>query len=155
MCDPMTAATAAMIGGSAVSSMSSIVQARQNTEIAEYNAAVDRNKATSIENKAIRDAIDVRTSAVQKASSQRAAAAARGAVVDFGTALDLTEDTTMIGEVDAARIKETASEEAQYLRDAADFSVDAAKSAETQAMIGGIGSFLTSAGTVGMKWYSM
>jgi len=150
--------------GAVGSAKAQMDQASYDRGVAEYNAGVEENRATSIENKAIVAETEERTKAQQLVSSQRAAAAARGAQVDFGTALDLTEDTELIGEINALRIRETAEDEAAALRESAKLRRAAGAAGETQATTGALSTVFSTAGRLGTqsnigsvdsKWYSL
>ena len=71
--------------------------ARQNQQLAEEQASAERREGYE-------DMIEHRRKVAGLISKQRAAAGASGAVVDFGSNLDVQEDTAAEGEMDALKI---------------------------------------------------
>lgn len=143
MCEPTTlliAATATQALGQAYSALSANAQARGQAQ----QAAMNRDAA----NVAAADALERgneeqqrhyrKVSAMQGA--QRAAMAANGIDIGFGSALDVVGDTAMYGEEDASSIaKNTVREARGFEIQAANFESDrrSAKKAASGALIGG------------------
>ena len=94
-------------------------QANAQAEAAEYNAKVQENNAKIAEFKA-RDAVvrgdqetkKQRQYTAQVAAKQRAAMAANGVDVTYGSALDAAVDTAMLGEIDALTVQSNSYREA-------------------------------------------
>ncbi len=90
---------------------SSIAQAKQQSAQAKYQSAVAKQNQQLAEEQAsaerregYENMIDHRRKVAGLISKQRAAAGASGAVVDFGSNLDVQEDTAAEGEMDALKI---------------------------------------------------
>ena len=105
----ITLATTAL--STAMGVYSSIAQAKQQSAQAKYQSAVARQNQQLAEEQAsaerregYEDMIEHRRKVAGLISKQRAAAGASGAVVDFGSNLDVQEDTAAEGEMDALKI---------------------------------------------------
>ncbi|UUL83449.1 hypothetical protein [Sphingomonas qomolangmaensis] len=137
-----------MMAASAVmTSVSGTVATVGNVQQARYRAAVaDRNAA--LEQESARDALargrtEEERSQRQTASTmgaQRAAMAANGIDLTFGSAASFVADTARVGQQDAATIRENATREARGMeREAANYRGEASaqRSAATGAAISG------------------
>ena len=146
MCSAGLVGAAAAIISGAITAKSQVDQARYEKDVADYNAAVDRNQAVEVRNEATIQENEERQRAFELISRQRAVLASRGANIDFGTALQIQEDTALIGEVNAMRIRETGEEQATALESRAeltektgDFALKQGYWNATGTMIGAIG----------------
>ena len=148
MCEPTTAMMVMTTVSGAMSAKAQYDQGQYQKGVAEYNAAVDRNKAVEVKNKANTQESAERQKAQQLLSKQRAIAASRGATVDFGTVLDITEDTEMIGEINARRVREGGEAQVTALEGQATLGLSAGNNAASQGSMGAIGTLLGTAGTV-------
>lgn len=144
MCDPVTLAVAGTAVAAAGSIVSGVNQSRQysyQAKIAQQNAALDRKAAEDARARgAIEEARQYRKNA-QLLGAQRAALAANGLEVDFGSAADLQTDTKTIGWEDAQTIRENAIRESKGYEISASNNVGkaaSAKAAGSAAMIGSI-----------------
>lgn len=164
MCSPMLVVAGATVLSGAMSAKASIDQGRYQRGVAEYNAAVDRNRAIEIKNKAIVQETEERQKAQQMSSRQRVIAASRGVEVGFGSPLSLIEDTERIGEINALRIRKGAQQQATALETQADLTESAGQQAQTQSRLGALstvigtgasvaGQLSTQPGKVAPKWY--
>jgi len=89
--------------------------AKQNAEIAQDNAALERQQG-------IEEARLQRMKAIQAVGSQQTAMAANGVDVTQGTALDVIEDTAAMGELDALQTRYNYERKAlQYEQQASNF----------------------------------
>ena len=102
---------AATAASTAMGVASSIMQANQQSKQAKYQAAVARQNQQLAEEQAsaerregYEEMVEKRRKTAALISSQRAAAGASGATVDFGSNLDVQEDTAAQGEMDALKI---------------------------------------------------
>lgn len=132
MCEPTTliiAATAMQTVGTVVQGVNQSKALKYRANMAERNAAMDRAAAQdAVERGRIEEMRENRRTA-QRLGAQRAAMAANGVEVDFGSAADLQEDTRMIGWEDASTIRENAMREAKgYEISAWNSEADAANS---------------------------
>ena len=152
MCDLVTAL---MIGSTAIGGVSAIQQGNAASAAAKYNAQVSTMNA-EIMNKNARDAIErgkleeqrQRQEVAMLTGRQRAAMAANGVDLTFGSPLDTIVDTAMMGELDALTIRSNAAREAyDYKVAAANGMADAALS-RSNASAARTGGFLSAAGTV-------
>lgn len=104
-----TAASLAMAAVSAtVSTVGAIQQGKQQKASAEYQSKIAQHKADLAEEQASAqrkagydEMIATRQKAAKAVATQRAAAGASGSVVDFGSNLDVQEDSMAQGELDA------------------------------------------------------
>jgi len=134
---------------------------------ADYEADVAANNAIRA-NRMAEDARErgriaegqVRERTKQVVGQQRAGAAARGVLVDEGSALAQTLDTVEIGELDALTTRVNAEREAIGREDqATDFRNQAeltrynGASAKSGSQLAAVGTALGGAGTVSSRWY--
>ena len=134
---------------------------------AAFQASVARNNAILSE-RAAQDAIvrgreaerERRVKTRQLIGRQRTALAGAGQVVDTGSALDITEETAAIGELDALTIRRNAEREALGFRtEGINFQSSAlladlrGESAERAGDLAFKTTLLTGAGSVASKWY--
>lgn len=154
MCDLITALS---LAGTAMSAVGSIQQGQAASAAGKYNAKVAEMNAQINERRA-RDAIERGKGEEQKKriqnqqiiGRQKAAMAANGVDVSFGSPLDTLVDTATLGEVDALTIRSNS------YREAYDYKVEGsnqrakaqldrmnAKSAETAGYLGAAGTLLT------------
>lgn len=152
MCEPTTLL---MIAGTVVSGMGQIQQGNAAAASAKYNATVAEMNATLADRRA-KDAIErgqveeqqKRAQVAQLQGRQKAAMAANGVDLSFGSPLDTLVDTAVLGELDALTIRQNAAREAydyqvQGVNSRADAGLSRmnAKSAKT-------GGYLAAGGTV-------
>lgn len=130
---------------------------RRNAKVAQANA--DQKRQEGIEESRMQ-----RMKTLQKIGSQQAAMAANGIDISSGTALDIVEDTSAMGELDALTTRYNAETQAQaYEQQANNFSnqanldVFAGQNAYKSGMINAVGQGfqgLGSAAGVAANWYS-
>ena len=130
--------------------------AKENKEIAEQNAATERQQG--IEEERLQ-----RYKTIQKVGAQQAAMAANGIDVTQGTALDVIEDTSTMGELDALQTRYNYERRAQaYEAEAGNFQNQAnmdiisAKNANYAGKLNSISNGLAGMGnmlSVADKWY--
>lgn len=166
MCDPTGGVATAMI----MTAISTGLQMDANNKkadyeqaVSEYNAREMENEATATRNAGIEQENDHRRQVREMMSRQTAQAAARGVDVDTGSALTLREDTEMLGEVDALRIRSNAQSQAASMDRQSVLTINQGKAAKTMARnnntalgVSAIGSMATSfasykAGKLGTK----
>jgi hypothetical protein len=161
-------AALALTGLSAgVGAYGAIAQGQAARQEARYQSAVLKNNAISAEN-AAKDAevrgrneeLKQRLRTKQLIGRQRAVLAANGVVVDQDSALDITADTAMLGELDALTIRDNARREAMLLRaqgsqfrSDADFARLRGRAANTSGLFTAGATLLGGAGSVASKWY--
>jgi hypothetical protein len=165
MCNPAVVLVVAQVASGALSAKASADQGRYNRSVAEYNAAVDKNRAEEIKSKANIAESEERQRTQQLSSRQRVTAAARGVEIGFGTPLALTEGTERIGEISALRIRKGAEEQASALQTQAELTEAGGRQAERQGRIGAAATLIGSAGAaagalstpgkVAPKWFQL
>ena len=152
MCEIATLATLAstLIGG-----MGAIQQGKAQEASAEYEARVNEKNARLAEFSA-RDAI-VRGNAEQKKQlnatqelrgRQRAAMASNNLDTSFGSALDASVDTAMLGELDALTIQSNTYREAYDYKVEASNNENAAEMSRIEGKNAKKASYLNAAGTI-------
>lgn len=131
MCDPVSFL---MIAGTVVSGYGQMQQAaaaqqaaqaqaqamQYNAQIAEMNAQISERRAKDALERGALEEQQQRLRAAQLQGKQRAALAANGVDLTFGSPLDEMVDTAVLGELDALTIRSNAA------REAYDFEVQAA-----------------------------
>lgn len=143
MCDPGTltlVATAAAVAGTVTSSVASYQQKRYEARLNEANQAAENARVADALDRGEITARDAARKQSQLAGAQRAAMAANGIDVSFGTAADLLADTSMYGREEQQTIRENTRREVMgYDINAANFggAANAARAAGTGALIAG------------------
>lgn len=157
MCDLAIALT---IGSTLLGAYGAVQQGEAQAAASNYNAKVADMNATLSERRA-RDALErgqkeeqhKRTEVQRILGQQRAAQAANGVDLTFGSPLDTIVDTAVLGEMDALTIRTNSAREAyDYRVDAVNKRADGtlnrmnAKAAKTSGYLGAAGTVLTGAG---------
>ena len=152
-----------MIGSTAIGGVSAIQQgnaaaasSRYNAQVATMNAEIaDRNARDALE-RGQREEQQKRLEIANLTGRQRAAAAANGVDVSWGSPLDAIVDTAMMGELDALTIRSNSAREAyDYKVSATNSRADAslslsnAKSAKSGGYLSAFGTVLGGAGEIG------
>lgn len=147
MCEPISASTLALIGagtaaaGTAYSALAANAQARGAARQAEANSReASASAADAIERGKV-DQVRHYREVSAKMGAQRAAMAANGLDLSFGSAADFVGDTAMYGEEDADTIaKNTATDTRGYLIQGANYRAEARsqRNAGTAALVSGV-----------------
>lgn len=173
MCEPVVLGMTVGATAGALKANQAVKFATYEKGIADYRARVLENEAEAVKRVGLEKELDVREQAAQVASMQRAQLGASGVDVSSGSALALQQDTEILSEVDALRVRRQASEQSTTLTDQAAFESqvgsDKLKSAKRKAFstvlggtvlgVGGamsIGAAGTNAAGVALapKWYN-
>jgi len=144
MCDPLTltaAAAAVSTIGAGFGALQANAQNKYQAKVADRNADL-ANEAARQEQQNTRDAAmqQYRRTAALK-GQQRAAMAANGVDVNFGSALDLTADTDMLANEDVRRIYDQGYQRSRGFEvEASNYSsqASASRQAATGSLIGGV-----------------
>lgn len=146
MCEPISASTLALIGagtaaaGTAYSALAANAQARGAARQAEANSReASASAADAIERGKV-DQVRHYREVSQRMGAQRAAMAANGLDISFGSAADYVGDTAMYGEEDASTIAENTNRDVRgFLIQGANYRAEAKsqRNAGTAALIGG------------------
>ena len=166
---------AAVIGlvGSAVSAVGQMQQAKAQAAAANYNAKVSDINA-QISQRRAQDALErgadeeqrQRLKTQQILGQQRAAMAANGVDIGWGSPLDTMVDTATMGELDALTIRQNAAREnydyrvqamngeadAELKRGEAKSALQGGSLAAMGTLIGGVGSAFKTASDGGWRW---
>lgn len=127
---------------------------RQQQKIANRNAELlDASAADAIQ-RGEEQARQVKRQARSLRGRQRAAAAGGGVDVNSGTALDLQEETTALGEIDAATLRKNAFREAWGIRMQASNQREAGAFAKRTGRNQAIGTLIGGAGQTYKDYYS-
>lgn len=169
MCDPVSigaiataagagTATAASIGTVAAAGavglgvVSTAQQYKFQKNISRYEARVAANEATQVRNRATEDELAKRRQTAQLISSQRAAAGASGIDINTGSAFQLQQDAALLGEVDALRIRNNGSRQADTIgQQSVANQISASSQRNNDLMSSGI-SLVQKAAKVNPKW---
>ena len=129
MCNPAVIPYVIAAVAAAAEGYSNYQEGKFNKGVSEYNARQLENQATRTRNKGTEAENEQRRRTAELISTQRAQAAGQGVDVDSGSALQLQEDAVLLGEVDALRIRENFSQEAESLEDQARLEIAKGKNA--------------------------
>ena len=177
----ITATTAAVIGGVAVAgtvagvagtalgavgnyqaNKAEAAASRYKAQVAEQNRKIALDNAAMERQIGLEEARRQRMSVLQEIGKQEVAFAGSGVDVGYGTALDMIEDTAMLGELDALTIEYNAEKRARnYDIDAMNFANErnlelmSAKNADKAATIGAVTGGLKTIGQIGSSLYDL
>ncbi len=167
MCVTLAAASLIATGVSAASSAygaykqgkSEKSQLKANQKAAQYEAQVAEENARDAIFRGELSAQSVQRTASQVAGAQRSGFAGAGVDVNYGTAADLQDETNFFGQIDAARERYNAGNEAKGLRQQGAQAAQQAKEYKKAAgnvnpLLNAGTSLLGSAGSVASKWSS-
>ena len=149
MCDPVTMTTLAVVAG-ATQAYSQVQAGRTAEATGNYNAREMENQATSIRNKGTEEENIKRRETAEFLSKQRAMLGASGIDIGSGSAADLQQDTELLGEVDALRIRRNFTDQAETVERQSELTRSEGRSAKRAANLSALGTVLTTAATVGM-----
>jgi organic radical activating enzyme len=135
-------------------------QGEHEDDIAKYNARVTENEAEKVRSKGVEEENIQRQKTAQLLAKQRAQIGASGVSLTSGTPLDIQEDTVLLGEVDALRVRSNFEQEAESLESQANLTRLSGKSAKkigqraftSSLVVAGVGT----AGGIGVanKWFN-
>lgn len=113
MCPPVVAAAAAVVAtvGTAVSGLQQASQMRYRGRVAEQNARLASDQARDAQERGRLDDRDTQWKTAQLMGQQRAAMAANGLDLGFGSALQVQADSAMFGQEDVRRVRENTTRE--------------------------------------------
>lgn len=154
MCEPTTIALIAMAAGTAVNTYGQYQQGQAEKDAARYNAKMAEYGAQDAQRRGEEEAAAIQRKAASLKSSQRAAQAARGLDISYGTAQDLQDETDFFGQMDAATARSNAAQQAWNYRAQGKLARAQGKAASYQAKLGAAGTLLTGIGQVAGKWES-
>lgn len=151
MCEPTTVTmTYLAIAAGATQAYSQVQQGRQAMGTARFNSREQENQATAIRNKGTEEENIKRRENAEFLSQQRAMLGASGIDIDSGSAADLQQDTQILGEVDALRVRRNFQEQADVVERQAEQTLQEGRSKRRAANTQALGTALTTAATVGM-----
>lgn len=158
MCEPTSAALmyasiAATAGSTLLQVQSARQQAKHTQAVGEYNARVQENQAQEVRNKGIDAENQARSEARQLQSRQAATQAARGVLTTEGTAFETQQDTKLIGDINALRIRQNTESQVGALETGATLTRSDAAGRAASANNQAFTSALAGAGAVAGKWY--
>lgn len=122
MCDPVTIAVVAGASATVMQGYSQLQQGQYQHGVAKYNARQQQNEAIQTRNKGVEAENIHREKVAQLLSTQRAQLGASGVGISTGSALSLQEDTQVMGQADALRIRTDFLDRAQSMDDQADIT---------------------------------
>lgn len=154
MCDPVTIGATMAVVGTVAQGYAAKQQGEYQNDVAKYNARQMENEATRTRNKGTEEENKLRQRTAQLASKQRAQLATAGVDLGVGSAFDIQEDTQLMGEVDALRVRSNFQDQAQSLDDQADITRSQGKAAKKAGRTAFYTSILSGGGQVAGKWYT-
>jgi hypothetical protein len=147
MCEPTTIL---MVASTLVAAQNAHVQAKTAQNTLDHNAKVADIQAADARERGATEAMLAQRKAGQLNSAQRAAQAAKGLDVGFGTAADIQDQTDFFGASDAATIRNNAGKEA-WAREATATGFRAEAAGRNPGMAAA-GTLLSGASQVSDKW---
>lgn len=154
MCDPVSVGIALVVTSQVMQGYAAKQQGEFQNDVAKYNARQLENEATRTRKKGTEEEIRLRDKTAQLTSLQRAQLGAAGVDVGSGSALALQEDTALLGEADALRIRSNFAEAATSIEDQASITRAEGRAAKKAGQSAFVGSILGAAGAVAGKWYT-
>lgn len=159
----MCSLTFAVAAISAVSTIAQGYAAKQKGEydnsVAQYNARVQENQATMTANKGVQAENAQRQRTAQLIAQQRAQIGANNISLNSGSASNLIQDTSMLGEMDALRIKsnyaqqvDSMNQQAMLTRNQGAAALSAGDTAFSNSILSAASSF-TGSTAVSNKWF--
>lgn len=149
-----------MCGPAALVIAASAVQAYGQVQQGQAAAQVGRNNrimANYAADNAIAQGEEAAAAAIRKGEAvkgaQRAGFAGSGVDVNFGTAMDLQQQTDFFAQTDAATARTNARRDAWSMRYQGAMAEAEGKAARRNANLGAAGTMLAGAGRVAGKWY--
>lgn len=121
-----------MAAAAAFQGYSQYQQGKFEEGVSKYNARQAENEAARVRNKGVEEENKRRRMTAELIGSQRASAGAFGVDVDSGSVLQLQEDTSLLGEVDALRIRSNFEDQAKGLDDQAELERARGRNARKQ-----------------------
>lgn len=154
MCEPTTIMTAMAIASASVSAYSANEQGENAKSVARFNAREAENEATLTRNRGVEEENKHREKVEQLKSKQRAQLGAANVDLNTGSALQIQEDTALLGEVDSLRIRTNFQDQGASLDRSVGLINSQGDAAESASRLQVAGSLLQGAGAVAGKWYS-
>lgn len=159
MCEPATIAYALVAVSTVVAGVASKQQGDYANSVAKYNARVTQNEAEQVRARGVEAENIQREKTAQLLARQRAQLGAANIDLSSGSALALQEDTAMMGEVDALRIKSGAEMQALSMGSQASLTLSTGRAKEAAGNVALGGSLLSAGGTavkggVADKWFT-
>lgn len=144
----------ASMASTALSVVSGLNQAKASEQIAKNNAKTAEYAAQDAQRRGEEQAIEVQRKGAALKSSQRAAMAAKGLDLGYGTAADIQDQTDFFTQSDVATTRTNAANEAWSRRaQKANYQAEA-QSLHNNAPLQAAGSLLSSASSVANRWYA-
>lgn len=140
------------VASGAANTYGSVVNAQNARRTATANAALEEQAAADAITRGQQSEMNQRLKTAQLKGTQTARLAASGVALDEGSPLAILTSTDVMGEADAATIRENAQKEANNYRTRA--SNDRAQADASNPWAAGISSLLSSTATVADRWYS-
>lgn len=164
MCEPMTIATTLAVVSTVGQGYAAKKQGKYQKGVADYNARVQDNEATEVRAKGVEEENIQRERTAKLLSKQRAQMGAANVELGTGSALDIQEETELLGEVDALRIKSSFERKATSLETGAELTRAEGEAAEAKGKQAFLGSLLSAGGQgigamgggggVASKWFT-
>lgn len=152
MCEPATIALIATAASTVVGAYGQYQQGQAANDAAKYNAKMSEYAAQDAQRRGEEEAAAIQRKAASLKSSQRAAQAARGLDVSYGTAGDLQDETDFFGQMDSATARANAAQQAWSYRAQGTLARAEGRAAAYQGTLGAAGTLLSGAGQVASKW---
>ena len=167
MCNPMAISVAFSVVSTLAQGYMANQQAKDQAKyqegVGKYNARVEANEAQKIANKGVEEENEQRRKVIEMQSEQKAKFGASGVDPLTGSALQVQEDTLLLGEVDALRVRRNYREQSESLMDQsrltlyegeaqADLTRQKGRNALTGSVLSAGGTVISSG--VSSKWFT-
>jgi hypothetical protein len=159
MCEPATIALTMTTVATVAQGYAAKQKGKYEKGVADYNARVQENEATRVREKGVEEENIAREKTARLLAKQRAQLGAANVSLETGSPLDIQEETILMGEVDALRIKRNFALEAESLETQAELTRASGEAAEEAGRSAFAGSLLATGGTffgstVAAKWFT-
>jgi len=159
MCEPVSIMAAVTIASAAFAAKSQIDQGNYQKGVSRYNARVAENQAQEVRRAGTEAENIQRRKTATLLAKQRAQLGTAGVELGSGSALQLQEDTQLLGEIDALRIRSNVDSQVDSLQTGAELTRSQGNAAASMGRTAAVGSLLSGgaavAGTgVADKWFT-
>jgi hypothetical protein len=148
-------AVAVAVVGMGVSYQASRNQAKTAEQVGKHNAQMNEYSAQDAQRRGAEEAAAIQRKGAAIKSSQRAALAAKGLDLTYGTSADLIDQTDFFTQSDVATARNNAARDAWSARAQGGLSLAQGNAAAANARMEGNASLLSGAGQVAGRWYDM
>lgn len=149
MCSIVGISLGLKVGSSIFSAYQQRQQGKYAKGVAEYNARISENEAVSVREVGAERESLLRTQTAKLISTQRTQLAASGVQLESGAPLKLQEDTAIMGEADALRVRGNFERRAKAIETGAEFTREQGEYADIASKRRAAGTLLSGGAKIG------